>query len=96
MAGSLSGAFTGCSGLANILNGLEGREPIVKPQAIKRKSYKLGGHKAAAAPKSKAKAAPAAKAKPKAKAKTYTDFSLRISMQQQLRLRPRLQQQHWL
>ena len=61
VAGGLSSAFTGCSGLANILDGLEGRTaPTKKPQAIKRKF----ASKAASAAKAKAKP----KAKPKAKA----------------------------
>ena len=48
MAGERSGAFTGCSGLGEILKGLEGRsEPTMKPMAVKRR--KLA--KAAAVPK---------------------------------------------
>ena len=66
VAAGVSKAFAGCSGLADILNGLEGRPPPTKkPQAIKRK---FAASKKAAAPKAKAKAAPAAALESKAKA----------------------------
>ena len=45
VAGEHSQAFTGCSGLADILKGLEQKEvavPIGKPQAIKRKHKLIG------------------------------------------------------
>jgi len=63
VAGELSSAFTGCSGLGNILKSLEGRSeepPTIKPMAIKRRRLQ---------PKAKvvAKAAPKVVPKPAAK-----------------------------
>jgi len=42
VAGEHSQAFTGCSGLADILKGLEQKEVGSKPQAIKRKHKLIG------------------------------------------------------
>ena len=57
----MSNAFSGCSGLDNILKGLEdkgGSVPVVKPQAIKKKhKLKHGGAKAKAKAKAKPKKA---------------------------------------
>ena len=60
MASGLTHAFSGCSGLAGILDGLESRgPPTQKPMAIKRRKL---------APKGPAKAPRKAPAKPPAKA----------------------------
>jgi hypothetical protein len=58
VAASFSNAFSGCSGLGNIISGLEDRgAPAGKaPRAIKRKA-RLPSSKAAGKPKAKAKAA---------------------------------------
>ena len=63
VAGELSSAFTGCSGLGNILKSLEGRSeepPTIKPMAIKRRRLQ---------PKAKVVAKAAAKVVPKPAAK---------------------------
>ena len=51
VAGHLSNAFVGCSGLGSILQGLEGRDaPTQKPMALKRKVLcKVGAKKKPAA-----------------------------------------------
>ena len=61
VAGDISSALTGCSGLASILKGLENREePTKKPMAIKRRKLAKAAPQPEAAPKPKAAPKPAA------------------------------------
>ncbi len=80
MAGELSSAFTGCSGLDQILNNLEGRgQPTIKPMAVKRRkvtSKAKGVAKAVAKPAAEAVAVAKAEAVAVAKAVDVADVPM--------------------